>query len=244
MSVTVGKSIALVVGGMLIGGGTATLILKARYQRMLEEEIASVKAAYKVERETLKKQNIEMLDELTATEVERPEVKPEDKPLTEEDIQMIKVSELISNHGYGGGVIEEEVPRFKAYDRTTSNFNPADEERSEDIPYVISIAEFSTDEEDFDKVTVRYFEEDDTVVSELGSDPLPIESIGKDNLLRFGVGSDDEEIVYVRNETLKIDFEVVRDEGSYTEQVLGLPEWNDRDVKEKPRIKKMRDYRD
>jgi hypothetical protein len=243
MSVTVGKSIALVVGGMLIGGGTATLILKARYQRMLEEEIASVKAAYKVERETLKKQNIELLDELTVP-VKEVKVKPEDKPLTEEDIQMIKVSELISDHGYGGGVIEEEVPRFKMYDRTTPNFNPADEERSEDTPYVISVSEFQTDEEDFDKVTVRYYEEDDTVVSELGSDPLPMESIGKNNMLRFGVGSDDEEIVYVRNETLKIDFEVIRDEGSYTEQVLGLPEWNDRDVKEKPRIKKMRDYRD
>lgn len=238
MGNTLGKSIALVVGGMLIGGGTATLILKKHYQRILDEEIASVKEAYKVSTKDLKKQNLELLDEVT-------QVKPMDKPLTEDELLHISASKLIADHGYGGGVVEEEeVPRFKMYDRTTDNFNPADEERSEEEPYVVSISEWSNDEEDFDKITVRYFEEDETVVEELRSETIPIESLGAANLLRFGVGSQDENIVYVRNEQLKIDFEVIRDEGSYTEQVLGLPEWNSRDIKDKPRVKKMRNRSD
>lgn len=234
MSATLGKSIALVVGGMLIGGGTATLILKKHYQRILDEEVASVKAAYK----DLKKQNLDMLDEITQPK------KSADKPLTEDDILNISAAKLISDQGYGGGVIEEEPPRFKLYDRTTDNFNPADEERSEEDPYVISLAEFTNDEEDFDKITIRYFEEDDTLTEELRKETLPIESAGADNLLRFGVGSEDEDIVYIRNEQLKIDFEVIRDEGSYTESVLGLPEWNSRDIKDKPRVKKMRNNSD
>lgn len=240
MRATLGKSIALVVGGMLIGGGTATLILKKHYQRILEEEVASVKAAYKTETKNLKKQNIELLDVVTQPKVVNP-----DKPLSEEDILKISASELIANHSYGGGVIEQEAPRFKMYDRTTTNFNPAEEERSEDEPYVVSLAEFSNDEEDFDKITIRYFEEDNTLVEELRSETLPLDSVGETNLLRFGIGSEDEEIVYVRNEKLKIDFEVIRDEGSYTASVLGIPEWDSRDVKIKtPRVKKMRDRSD
>jgi hypothetical protein len=249
MSATLGKSIALVVGGMLIGGGTATLILKKHYQRILEEEVASVKKAYA----DLKKQNLDMLDEITKPvdgEVKAQSPVVEDKPLTEDEIMTLSVSKLISDQGYGGGVIEEEAPRFKMYDRTTDNFNPADEERSEEEPYVISLAEFQNDEEDFDKITLRYFEEDDTLNDELGSrrgddSTIPIESVGAANLERFGVGSTDENIVYIRNEQLKIDFEVIRDEGSYTSTVLGLPEWDSRDVKEKqPRVKKMRNNSD
>lgn len=241
MSVTLGKSIALVVGGMLIGGGTATLILKKHYQRILDEEVASVKAAYK----DVKKQNLEMLDEITKPQLPKEEA---DKPLSEDDILNISVSKLIADQGYGGGVITEEPPRFKMYDRTTDNFNPADEDRSEDEPYVISLAEFHNDEEDFDKVTLRYFEEDETLASELNSrnddSSIPLDTVGVKNLLRFGVGSEDEDIVYIRNEGLTSDFEVIRDEGSYTEKVLGLPEWNSRDIKEKPRVKKMRNSSD
>lgn len=239
MRTTLGKSIALVVGGMLIGAGTATLILKNHYKRILEAEVASVKAAYKVQTKDLKKQNLDLLDEIT-----QPKQAEKDRPLSEEDILKLSASQLISDQGYGSGVINEEAPRFKMYDRTIDNFNPANEERSEEEPYVVSISEWSNDEEDFDKITVRYFEEDDTVVEELRSETLPIESVGAANLLRFGVGSQDESIVYVRNEHLKIDFEIIRDEGSYTEQVLGLPEWNSREAKEKARIKKMRNRSD
>jgi hypothetical protein len=217
---------------MLIGG-ELQLILKNHYKRILEAEVASVKAAYKAETKDLKKQNLTLLDEVT-------QPKSMDKPLTETELLNLSASKLIAEHGYGGGVIEEEAPRFKMYDRTTDNFNPADEERSEEEPYVVSIAEWSNDEEDFDKITVRYFEEDTTLVEELRSETLPLESVGESNLLRFGVGSQDESIVYVRNEMLKIDFEVIRDEGSYTATVLGIPEWNSRDVKDKPRVKKMR----
>lgn len=238
MRATLGKSIALVVGGMLIGGGTATLILKNHYKRLLEAEVASVKAAYKTETKDLKKQNLTLLDEVT-------QPKTLDQPLTETELLNISASKLIADHGYGGGVIEQEAPRFKMYDRTTDNFNPADEERSEEEPYVVSISEWSNDEEDFDKITVRYFEEDETLVEELRSETLPIDSVGEANMLRFGVGSQDESIVYVRNEKLKIDFEVIRDEGSYTSTVLGIPEWNSRDIQaKKPGVKKMRNRSD
>jgi hypothetical protein len=239
MSATLGKSIALVVGGMLIGGGTATLILKKHYQRILDEEIASVKAAY----QDVKKQNLDLLDEITKpAEPKKPAAA--DKPLSEDDILNLSVAKLIEDHGYGGGVIDEEPPRFKAYDRTTDNFNPADEDRSEDEPYVISLAEFHNDEEDFDKITVRYFEEDETLTEELRKETMPLDSVGVENLDRFGVGSQNEDVVYIRNEQLQIDFEVIRDEGSYTSSVLGLPEWDSRDVKDKPRVKKMRNNSD
>ena len=44
------------------------------------------------------------------------------------------------------------------------------------------------------------------------------EVIGLGNLGRWGHGSNDENIVYIRNLHLSLDFEVVRDRGSYAEE--------------------------
>jgi hypothetical protein len=140
---------------------------------------------------------------------------------------------------------DDRTPGFKMYDRTTDNFNPANEDREFDKPYVVSLAEFTNDEEDFDKITITYFETDDTLIDER-DETLPIDaSVGQANLLRFGVGSENKDIVYIRNEQLKIDFEVCRNLGSYTQTVLGIPEWNSKDIAQpKPRVKKMRDRSD
>jgi hypothetical protein len=46
--------------------------------------------------------------------------------------------------------------------------------------------------------------------------------IGYDALSSFGDGSDDPDIVYVRNEKLQTDYEVTRLNKSYSETVLGV----------------------
>jgi len=271
------KAIALVVSGMLAGGGTAALVLKRHYEGVAEEEIATARAEYKKENTNLKEQNIALMDEimkLNPTAVyngEQPGLDKKirdaykatkaDKPLSEDDILNLSAQDLIKDLDYSSSAFREDrvdnVPNppmhddedrphgFKMYDRTTDNFNPADEERSFDVPYVVSLAEFTNDEEDFDKITITYFETDDTLIDER-DETLGIEnSVGQANLLRFGVGSESPDVVYIRNETLKIDFEVCRNLGSYTQTVLGIPEWNSKDIAQpKPRVKKMRDRSD
>jgi hypothetical protein len=45
--------------------------------------------------------------------------------------------------------------------------------------------------------------------------------VGDDNL-RFGYGSNDSNMVYVRNPRIEMDMEIVRSQGTYTKEVLGF----------------------
>lgn len=94
-----------------------------------------------------------------------------------------------------------------------------------DRPYVISISEYmsSTEPESFEKITLRYFEGDDTLVDDRNEMiPDTIRAVGEDALTMFGKFSNDENVVYVRKETDRIDIEIVRDSRSYTSEVLGM----------------------
>lgn len=105
-------------------------------------------------------------------------------------------------------------------------------------PYLISEDEFHDDANEFSKITITYFEGDDTLCDDREQVIYDVDNvIGRDNLHHFGEDSNDKDIVFVRNEKMESDFEVVREEGSYTKIVLGVRDYeNDR-----PRNRKMRD---
>jgi hypothetical protein len=89
-------------------------------------------------------------------------------------------------------------------------------------PYVIHIDEFEVDGKDFNNVAYTYFAGDDVLVGE-DSRPIPhADVIVGQNNLKFGHGSDDLNLVYVRNEHLEIDIEITRTPGRYEQEVLGL----------------------
>lgn len=98
--------------------------------------------------------------------------------------------------------------------------------RTSEKPYVITHDEFYAAELNYDTHSLVYYEVDDTLTDEHDK---PFEEtdlwVGDDNLVRFGHGSKDSNIVFVRNERLEIDYEITRSTGSYLEEVLGmLPE--------------------
>lgn len=91
-------------------------------------------------------------------------------------------------------------------------------------PYIISIEDFH-DDDDMTKISIVYYEDDDTLVDEREQVIPDIESVvGRKNLNRFGHKSQDENILYVRNEKLGggTDFEIARNDGSYSHLVLGF----------------------
>lgn len=96
-------------------------------------------------------------------------------------------------------------------------------EENPNSPYVISFEEFQVNEENHEQTTLSYFAADDTLADEKEQ---PIDNtehtVGDDNLTRFGAGSKDNNVVYIRNERLGMDFEVVRSTGSYKKEVLGF----------------------
>jgi len=95
-------------------------------------------------------------------------------------------------------------------------------ERSETAPYVIPFDEFG-EFSNRDELTIFYYAEDDTLADEQEEViPNVSEVIGDEALTSFGDRSNDPDIVYVRNERLAIDYEVIRYHKSYQETVLGI----------------------
>lgn len=92
-------------------------------------------------------------------------------------------------------------------------------------PYVISLDMFMDqyDDSPYTKMEMTYFEEDDTLIDSREHIVPNLEDIiGRKNLSKFGVGTTDEDQVYIRNERIEADIEVTRDERSYTRVVLGI----------------------
>lgn len=95
-------------------------------------------------------------------------------------------------------------------------------------PYILHKDEFYGEEtEDYTQTTLTYYAGDDILVDQ---DDKPVYNyhsvVGP---LRFGHGSDQEGVFYVRNDKLKAEYEVVHDDGLYSVEVLGLEiEENDR----------------
>lgn len=96
--------------------------------------------------------------------------------------------------------------------------------RSEDHPYVIHQDEFKQGESGYDQTTYTWYAVDEVMVEEGSKDPLTDVdfSVGLENLNKFGHGTDDVDVVFVRNDKLELEYEICRLHTSYEEEVVGL----------------------
>lgn len=109
------------------------------------------------------------------------------------------------------------------------DYDTEKEQRSEDFPYVIHQDEFFANEEEFEQVTMTYYEGDDILADEEDQPITDVEgNIGEKNLQKFGHGSGDQNTVYIRNNKRGLDFEVVRSRGKFAEEVAGFIEHSDK----------------
>lgn len=106
----------------------------------------------------------------------------------------------------------------------TWDYHEERRKRSPMKPYVIHIDE-RDEQQSYDGVTYTYYEEDDVLCNERDEVIAGAERdklVGELNLEKFGHGSGDASIVYVRNDQLEMDVEVVRSPNSYAEEVHGF----------------------
>lgn len=94
--------------------------------------------------------------------------------------------------------------------------------RTPDHPYVIHQDEFNSSELGYSQTSYTYYAEDD-VLTDTDDTPLPNADkvVGQDNL-KWGHGSDDMNVVFVRNDSLELDMEICRSPKSYETEVMGL----------------------
>lgn len=230
---------ALVFGAILAGvavGSAATYLvvskkLAARYRAEANAEIEDVKSRYSL---LAKEGENGDLEALAARYDDDPEVQEEiiedqgykayDKvPPVEEEvvIETSPIAEALRDRN----VFESDDP--------TKYFNFDEElqrrEEHPDEPFVITRDEFMESESEQQSIT--YYEGDD-VLADDADKPVDIDSlIGVANVLRFGHGSGDPKVVYIRNPKLDLDFEVVHSTGKFAKEVLGFDDGQDAELR-------------
>lgn len=219
--------VALVLGGALIGSTATYFIvrkdLSVKFAKIAEEEIASVKESY----DLLHKQG-PYSDPKKASEAMKAKV---------EETQIY--DDLLDENGYfKEEAYEETMPKPSPELPPLPDGRPDPKTVVEDIlderkdpprhedthtPYVITANEFMQDNEHYDKITVEYYEFDNTLASEDESMIKDHEKLlGGDFQNYVGWKSDSDHVVYVRNERISSDFEVLFHEGGYEQEVLGI----------------------
>lgn len=114
---------------------------------------------------------------------------------------------------------EESPIRVIRWGESDWNYEEELAKRKPDEPYVIHQDEFINDEMEFHQETVTYYAGDDIMA---GEDDTPIYNYH--NLmgeLKFGHGSTSKNIVYIRNEKIKMEWEVIKHDGLFMYEVLG-----------------------
>lgn len=193
-----------VAAGFAAGFYIAEHRLKTKYSRLAFEEISRIRDHYYGEEGLANKKKFPDQDKPPINEVvveERPTRPP------------VPVSEPRRENVFQGTEPGEEW-----------NYQTEISMRTKDAPYIIHLDEFRENTVEHDQVTYTYYESDDVMSDSRDQkieEPLD-ETFGLGNLLKWGHGSNDSNIVYIRNERLGLDFEILRDRGSYTEQVSGV----------------------
>ena len=212
------KEAIIFAAGAAVGSVVAWQILKKEYQLEAQEEVQSMELYYK-----------NKYGEIP------PATKVEEKPATPKNVD-IPVGdktepELFSGlprnvyRNYGNRQSVDEI--LKAASELPDE-EPPKEPRLE--PYIITPEEYNNRSNKYEQISITYYEGDDTLIEDDGH-PHPADEIdemggfrmnideyvGRDNL----ENPDDDDVIYIRNERLGVDFEVNIDPRSYNSDILG-----------------------
>lgn len=202
-------NVLMFAAGAAIGSGVTWYIMKTRYERILQEEIDSVK-------ETWAYMNQNSEDDTSEEETDEIEVGAEDDADEDDafdDSEMIDYSKIASQYKTSGQKVEE----------ASETDNGKEGEGDADFPYidgpyVIDPSDFG--EFDHDCYALTYYA--DGVLANDWWETFDIEdTIGEDALEHFGDVVED--IVHVRNERRQADYEVSRDPRNYADLVANDP---------------------
>jgi len=103
------------------------------------------------------------------------------------------------------------------------NYNKEIAQRDRNHPYIIHENEFQETFPDYQQLQWTYYAGDNILCDERDEVVVrPELVVGEENLKRFGHGSSDDNMVYIRNDRLEIEWEITRSWKSHAEEVLGL----------------------
>lgn len=212
------KSISLVAGGIGIGLVVGFVIgyrwnrakIRAEAFRESEKEVEQIRELYRNETAALKARQKPHLEEVIEDrgysdrqeEPERPTRPPVPAGPPPESTMKLETGKDKDLHW--------EYPQELA-------------NRSPDRPYIIHQDEYDQPDSDYKTEVLTWWSGDDVLT---GEDEQPMlnadDIVGLEHMSRFGHGTDDFNVLFIRNDRLKMEYEVCRMTTSYEEEIQGL----------------------
>lgn len=201
--------VIMFVAGAAIGSAATYKFVKTKYERISREEIDSVKEYF---RELNNDEDTHTDEsELENDEDETEEVESTHRVVSEKP-DLVQYANLLAQYR------AEEVS-FENQNRQKGG----ESDMEYDDPYVISPDDFD-ENNSYDRIGLTYYA-DGTVVDDcddiLDDDEIDVQ-IGRDWINSFGEYGDDD-VIHVRNEQSKTDYEIVRDPRKYSEAYPIIP---------------------
>lgn len=211
--------------GLVIGYKIAEKRLGDRFERRLEEETADMKEFY-----TSVKQKYDSPEEAAAALIPKTESTVEDPRVKTQKIQYNKIVKEQKYVGDGDG--DDGLEEFKegCEIEEVVHKNVFESTRVEGEPYIINQDDFMANETGYEQATLTLYTKGG-VLTDQRDDVIDNadDVVGKLSVSNFGEGSSDPNVVHVRNEKLEMEFEVVKSERSFEEDVLGKDDVDQRD---------------
>lgn len=179
--------------GAAIGSVVTWKYIEHKYEQIAQDEINSVKEVF------LKRETYISLDEDSQSKAEHAKDKP----------SVVEYAARLREQGYTTN-----------YSNGEKNEKEESKPMADDKPYVISPEEFG-DQEDYDGISLTYYadkhlaDDNDELVEDVDN------VVGLDSLNCFGEYEDDS--VFVRNDWLKCDYEILFDQRKYSDVVKKKP---------------------
>lgn len=191
--------IAAFILGAAVGSGITWYFLKDKYEKLAQEEIDSVKEVF-----SKRASDISEKDE-PQNDVEDIPEEPTDKELDSYKQFMNKV----------------EYTDYSTNKTTDIKQEKANEPEHEERPYVITPEEFG-ELDDYDQISLTYYS--DQILTDENNELVEDVDrvVGFESLNHFGEYEDDS--VYVRNDRLKCDYEILMDCRKFTDVLKNLPQ--------------------
>lgn len=190
------RGFVMFVLGAAVGSVATWQYTKKKYERIAQEKIDSVKEIFS-KRESAAEVEIVTPEPQTA-KVGKPEEKPD----------ITEYAARLEREGYTN------------YSNVSAGEKKEEQEAMEMKPYVISPEEFG-EFEDYERISLSYYadqilaDEDDEKVEDVDN------VVGLESLTHFGEFEDDS--VFVRNDRLKCDYEILLDQRTYSDVIKQRP---------------------
>lgn len=202
MMTSVLNKIFIFITGAALGSVVTWKVLQKRYNERINEEITEFKKAQRDE-------SMEKLEQMHADLVEK-----------KEEVEAHEATLKVDENGPAlTKPIENWETTSKHYRGILENEGYSDDDGP--APYVIPPEEFGNDADEYDLISLNYYE-DGVLADDWGDVIEDVDRVvGKESLTHFGEYEDDS--VYVRNDRLKCEYEILLRVGKFEDRIKANP---------------------